>query len=846
MLVTVLPTPPSPSESRAPGFDTGPVQGDPRRAWCIFVLAANEAGGNACRKWGMLTCSLLFMVLVFIAAAASAPVGIGVTGLAAVQVAEGAAPAGDGAGFSAVEAQLPGLAVVRTAQDDAATEQAAWAVATSAATGPVTIANSLQVTGDRLEGSLRRLWLAALSDAPSGPGNLMALAVVPRTRGWLTVWELQLQAPALDRTLGTVVLQAGHRYDTILAFDPASGRAGVRIADGTTGAVVYQGQFEVSPVDGPVYAAVGLAVSAGAASPVRLTVDAFSVEPGYAPVGAAWRLARSVDGVPGPDQVSHIGAEPVGLWIAGTHAAGAGEFRLGVATEAGRTVILTLPPAGGERFIPIPPEAFPPGPFDLVMEFVSGDRTLFSEKRRVVAGRIHVDFGRVLPDLAAGRATSAAAIRAEGPSSGVRLRIEAERARLIWDEQARTYVEIPEGRELLVDGLAPGPEASPGRGGALVVPLSLPLRSGEPGLWRVRFIATADVAVPISASGDVRLFSTYPPAAAEAEGPFAIAVLPDTQKYVRNYPHIFTRQAEWIAANAARLNTAFVLHLGDITDNNAAEQWQLARQSMGVLDGAVPYVLAVGNHDMGNNGSADTRATRLGEFFPWDEISREPWFGGSFEPGRLENSYYIFQAGGASWLVLALEFGPRDEVLEWANEIVAAHPERRVIVVTHTYTTTSGGRLAGGNASPESYPFARLPGASANDGYGVWRKFVRHHPNIFLVLSGHIAHDGMPRQVSRGDHGNAVYEILMDYQHLEWGGSGWLGLLQVDLKAGEVVVQGVSPYLNECKVGNFGGFGVPFVIDLEAEAFRRADPVAVAFGLERGRQREVACAVNPS
>ena len=58
--------------------------------------------------------------------------------------------------------------------------------------------------------------------------------------------------------------------------------------------------------------------------------------------------------------------------------------------------------------------------------------------------------------------------------------------------------------------------------------------------------------------------------------PFTIAVLPDTQEYVKAYPHIFTSQTKWIAKNIDKHNIVFVLHEGDITDNNSKIQWENA------------------------------------------------------------------------------------------------------------------------------------------------------------------------------------------------------------------------------------------------------------------------------
>ena len=69
---------------------------------------------------------------------------------------------------------------------------------------------------------------------------------------------------------------------------------------------------------------------------------------------------------------------------------------------------------------------------------------------------------------------------------------------------------------------------------------------------------------------------------------FTIAVLPDTQIYAESYPEVFTCQTEWIAENKDRLNIAFVLHEGDITNGNADYQWRNASGSMRVLDRVVP------------------------------------------------------------------------------------------------------------------------------------------------------------------------------------------------------------------------------------------------------------------
>jgi len=52
------------------------------------------------------------------------------------------------------------------------------------------------------------------------------------------------------------------------------------------------------------------------------------------------------------------------------------------------------------------------------------------------------------------------------------------------------------------------------------------------------------------------------------------------------------------------------------------------------------------------------------------------------EPGKSDNYYLYFEGGGTQFLIIALEFKPRDNTLKWAGQVVAAHPERCCVVLT--------------------------------------------------------------------------------------------------------------------------------------------------------------------
>jgi hypothetical protein len=242
---------------------------------------------------------------------------------------------------------------------------------------------------------------------------------------------------------------------------------------------------------------------------------------------------------------------------------------------------------------------------------------------------------------------------------------------------------------------------------------------------------------------------------------FTIAVLPDTQLYSKYFPEIFTSQTQFIVEHKDELRIEFVLHEGDITHNNNTDQWENAKASLSLLDGNVPYALVPGNHDMG--ADADTRDTTLfNTYFPLSSFEDLSTFGGVYEPNKLDNSYHLFRAGGTDWLILSLEFGPRDPVLDWANQVVADFPNRRVIMLTHAYMhwdDTLLGTLPTHRWSPYEYGVANEPGG-VNDGTEMWDKFVRLHPNISFAFSGHVGNDGTGRLVGIGDNGNKVYQMV--------------------------------------------------------------------------------------
>jgi predicted phosphodiesterase len=286
-----------------------------------------------------------------------------------------------------------------------------------------------------------------------------------------------------------------------------------------------------------------------------------------------------------------------------------------------------------------------------------------------------------------------------------------------------------------------------------------------------------------------------------AKDSFTIVVMPDTQHYSERYPEQYLAQTEWIAENRKDRKIACVLHLGDVTNHNSQPEWENAVKAMNQLDEKVPYFMVPGNHDYSENGTCKDRSTGLTASFPVDKYKDLPTFGGTYdkEPDRLENSYHLFSAGGRKFLSICLEFGPRKDVLRWANEVATKHKDRAAILTTHAYMyfddTRYDWKKFGPKQSwnPHDYPVAKATADDVSDGEELWYGLVSQHENFILTLNGHVLGDGLGRTLTSTPMNREVHQVLVNFQMRPQGGDGWLRLLEFKSDGKTVDVYDYSP-----------------------------------------------------
>jgi predicted phosphodiesterase len=284
--------------------------------------------------------------------------------------------------------------------------------------------------------------------------------------------------------------------------------------------------------------------------------------------------------------------------------------------------------------------------------------------------------------------------------------------------------------------------------------------------------------------------------------PDTIVVLPDTQYATCYIPDTFRAQVEWIA-RMSNEHVAAVLHVGDIVEHPfSRSEWDVASGALHLLDGKIPYVVVPGNHDLGLD-----RTSLINDYFAPERL---PWVIGVMEPHHIENSYSLIEIGDHIWLIVGLEYAPRDAVVDWAENVIRQHADVPVILLTHAYLDGADGSRY---YSPGQfgYPTGLNSAAGINDGEMLWHKLVEPNSNIRLVLCGHHM---IAKRISTRADGSVVHEVVSDYQWWqgEWNGYGYLRLMEFDYINQVIRVRTYSPTIGNFLVGSEHQFELGLVL----------------------------------
>lgn len=265
-----------------------------------------------------------------------------------------------------------------------------------------------------------------------------------------------------------------------------------------------------------------------------------------------------------------------------------------------------------------------------------------------------------------------------------------------------------------------------------------------------------------------------------------IIVLGDLQIYtsqISNLPY-YKGTMDWIWSQTQYGRSInCILQVGDVTDYNSAEHWQWFYNCTVAVAEKIPYITCTGNHDYDwdENGKIYNRNSSLINSYAAFPLTYEK-ITTFYEEGKIDNIVVSNKIFGEIYDIIVLEFGPRTEVVRWANEYVSSHPERKFILMTHEFLSRQGERVSSG-----SYAEWQIRNSSWSSPEDVWQKLVKDNDNIVCVLCGH---NGFSTQLySKNTAGRDVPQILFNLQYQENGGDGMIQLWEFPENSDSVSVK---------------------------------------------------------
>jgi len=186
------------------------------------------------------------------------------------------------------------------------------------------------------------------------------------------------------------------------------------------------------------------------------------------------------------------------------------------------------------------------------------------------------------------------------------------------------------------------------------------------------------------------------PTADQSRGEWTLVVIPDTQGYVEPWPEQgfawseVKSTFEWLPTVRDQLNIQVVQSVGDMGEfyigHNASAWGRIQYLYTYLMDRGIPAIPAAGNHEWEN----DHDFVWMNNYFDLSDYQQHSWWGGHYD--GMQNTYQLFTIGNEDYLFITIQYEAgstsnpavgRQDVVDWAEGVVAAHPRRKVIFTSH-------------------------------------------------------------------------------------------------------------------------------------------------------------------
>ncbi len=175
------------------------------------------------------------------------------------------------------------------------------------------------------------------------------------------------------------------------------------------------------------------------------------------------------------------------------------------------------------------------------------------------------------------------------------------------------------------------------------------------------------------------------------------------------------------------------------SDNTWKKEFQALAKSLEILtDDNVAVGVGFSLHDLFSDGYF--RDSFQSEVFPVEDLQPDD---APYTAHNDENYYTVIENNGVKYLIAQLETYPREETLNWFNGVLENNPDKRVIILTHSFLDADGqmytqwdwanGFSFEGTSALKGYNITNI--GKPRDGERLWEYSFSKYDNILAIIS---------------------------------------------------------------------------------------------------------------
>lgn len=255
-----------------------------------------------------------------------------------------------------------------------------------------------------------------------------------------------------------------------------------------------------------------------------------------------------------------------------------------------------------------------------------------------------------------------------------------------------------------------------------------------------------------------------------------LIVIGDVQEYTQkeHNAYYFLKTVNWIRGMYKQgYMIDCVLQTGDLTNDNLDWQYNAFKSYMNPVANEVTTIAVTGNHDYDWNKSILKRkSTKFNKYASFNKT--KDCIEASFEKGSMENVIIKNSIRGIPFYIIALEFAPRTEVVQWAKQYVESHSEINFLLLTHEFLTREGDFIV----PNEYYQLTEFEDSTTSSPEYLWDNLIYPNDNVRAVICGHNSFSTINTS-KKNITGRTIPLMIFNIQNLDNGGNGLLQIWEI-------------------------------------------------------------------